>query len=166
MSDEELDPEVLADLQLRESSQYDPKRTRTARYDWRQPDIVAHWPCRRPGCGQTIGVTQEAVDALRVANERMQQEGEREIPTDAVMICPPCKVVFEDVLAEKAARRRAEIRDLVLRMKESPNPRSEHETIKRLTKLGHPDVVGLIEHLAAKLERNGNKTAKAKGSKL
>lgn len=170
---EEIDPEVLADLQLRKASEYDSTRTRgLGVYAWKPPADVAQWPCRRPGCGAMVGVTQDTVDYLAMTNRwiaegrLVDQLDKRPLASDAVVLCADCRVLLEKMREEKSAARRAETRDLVQRMKASPNPRNEHELIKRLSQLHHPDVTGLIESLAAKLESGANKTARAKGKKL
>ena len=170
---EEIDPEVIADLQLRKASEHDSTRTRgVGVYSWKPPELVATWPCRRPGCGAQVGVTQDAVDYLAMVNRWIDQGrlkdqlDKRHIPADAVVLCDPCRVMLEEIRAEKSAKRRSEVAELVKRMKDSANPRSEHEAIKRLSDLHHPDVSGLIESLAAKLETSSGKNVRAKGKKL
>lgn len=114
------DPEVLADLQLRE-------RTARERHDRRGPDgldvgqdpdglspalaalydgapdpDVEHWPCRG-GCGRMVGVTQVAVERLAMSNQLLATKRERPIAKHEVMWCPDCKRLDDE---ERAAARR------------------------------------------------------------
>ncbi len=169
MSDEELDPEVLADLQLRAASEHDATRTRispAAIGTWKPDADVTTWPCRRPGCEQPVGVTQDAIDYLAMCNGWLRKRGEREIPTDAVMLCEPCRKRLQGIYEKAHEKQRERCRELVQKLKASATPRNEHEIIRALEDVKHPDVSGLIESLAAKLESGKNKNAKAKGSKL
>ena len=165
MSDEE-DPEVVADLRLRAATERDDSRSRLTPAQllaWKPDAPVAQWHCRHPSCASLVDVTQEAVDTLATMNGRLRSLGEREIPTDAVMLCEPHRNLMHRILEEKHGEQRVELAECVKRMRQSPAPRNEHDLIKRMTALHHPDVTGLIESLAAKLEK---KPAKAKGSKL
>lgn len=166
MSDE-IDPEVLADLQLRASSQYDSTRTRGAGvYDWKKPNDVAQWPCKRAKCRKPVGVTQEAVDRFedmnRILGNMMPPEPRATI--GEVVFCDECAAAMARTMIDLNVEKRSKLADVIRAMKESANPRAEHDLIKKLNRLDHPDVTGLIESLAAKLETGKN--AKVKGKKL
>lgn len=118
--DSDLDPEVLADLHLRD-------RTARERADRRGPaglDVgqdpdglspalaalyasvpdpdVESWPCRGR-CGRMIGVTQAGVDRLKAWNKRLAARRERPIGKHGVMWCPDCKR-RDDELAQAQRR--------------------------------------------------------------
>lgn len=150
MSDEELDPEVLADLQLRESSTRD--RTRTAREPrWIRPVLVESWPCRAPRCGNSVEVTEEVVDGLKICNRELVRRGEREIPTDAIVLCDSCKLILEHYRLERRLERNKRIAENVRLLKGSANPRMEHEAIRQLQTDHHPDIAGLLDVLERRL---------------
>lgn len=103
-----LDPEVLADLRRREASERDPSRARRDPTDWTPPVIVEHWPCRG-GCGQMVGVTREAIDALATGNALLAKRREPPISKAKVVWCPDCKRRDDELAAmerEAAAAKR------------------------------------------------------------
>jgi hypothetical protein len=100
-----LDPEVLADLRLREQSERDPSRSRVDPTAWTEPAIVEHWPCRG-GCGTMVGVTREAIDALASSNAMLARRREAPIAKTKVVWCPPCKRRDDELAAMQREARR------------------------------------------------------------
>lgn len=167
MSDEDLDPEVLADLQLRKASEYDSTRTRgKGIYDWTKPKLIGAWRCRNPQCNQHVGYTQEDHEYAEVFDGLLAKRGEEPLDRKRIALCLECRVLLQQQLANRNRRKVDELAEVIRRMKNSVNPRNEHALIQQLTRLHHPDVPGLLESLAAKLESGKNKTARAKGKPL
>ncbi len=165
MSDEEIDPEVLADLQLRATSMHDSTRTRGRdTYSWSAPAIVAYWPCRAGGtcrgsvAGQpaVVGVTAEAIDARETFNRQLRSKGEAEIPTHAIAFCETCKRAGLSMQAIVNQDRRERMAAKIRRLKESPPAHEEREIVDQLRKWSHPDVDGLLQSLREK--RDNGKT--------
>ena len=113
------DPEVLADLRLRDRTSRERADRRTAPglnagqdldglspelaalYDGAPDPIVEHWPCRGR-CGRMVGVPKVALERLEDAN-RMLPRRERPIGKHEVMWCPDCKRADDEA---RAAQRR------------------------------------------------------------
>lgn len=116
------DPEVLADLRLRD-------RTARERADRRGPDgldvgqdpdglspaiaklydsapdpDVEHWPCRKR-CGAMVGVTEVALDAFETNNRRLVQMRLQPMGKHEVMWCPDCRRRDDELAAlQRGAR--------------------------------------------------------------
>lgn len=154
-----LDPEVIADLKLRESSTRD--KTRTGEVEWTSPVLVESWKCRAPRCSNVVEVTQDVVDQHRVFNGYLQDRGERDIPTDAIVLCPDCKKLAASYRNEALLERNRQMTADVQHMKASPDPRNEHDCLRRLRANHHPDIDGLLDVLVRRLEgEKGSKRSK------
>lgn len=164
MSDEE-DPEVRRDLELRESSRYDRSRSRISEAAIGNATVaatVAYWSCRNRVCRKPCAVGDEAIFAFEVHNRQLRARGEEPLNTAEIMICADCRTLSQRKIADRNRERVEELRGLIQRMKQSTNPRAEHDLIRQMTDLRHPDVTGLIESLAAKLEKPGKGTGRKK----
>lgn len=164
----ELDPEVVADLALRARTEHDSSRTRTANYAWSRPQIVAAWKCRRPGCNELVGVTEEAMHTIEVWSRELARRGEQPIDTARIVFCDACEVKLREALPDK---RRAEvdrmahvIRQLVagdtqiqIRDHEGQRFVDERAALKQLASWGHPDVSGLEQSLATRNKKQRGK---------
>ena len=146
MSDE-LDPETIADLALRNANLRDRNRGKDADaiYDWSDPPIVESWPCRGK-CGATVGVTQHAVDTLAQANERLRARGEPEI--QHVTFCAACTSRLKAEASERRARNEATMAAMIRELKTGVAPERERDILARLRAMHHPDVDGLARLLA------------------
>jgi len=49
--------------------------------------VIAHWKCRVKICIAKVGVTQTAIDVLKLFNDELRRRREREIDVDDVMVC-------------------------------------------------------------------------------
>lgn len=156
----EVDPEVLADLQLRESSTGDQSRTRKEPH-WSPPTIGAQWPCRNPKClsGAMVDIPVEAVEQLATFNGYLVARGERPIPTDAIAVCEPCKRLLEWHRTNTLIERTETMANLIRALKASGDPRRETEIVDQIIKLRHPDVEGLLLALE---EKHASKSGKAR----
>lgn len=112
-TEEITDPEVLADLQLRDASERDRGRTRPL--GWSPPVFVEHWPCK--GCGALVGMTKESLDVHAMFNRQLASKRESPLPKRGC--CDDCKTRDEDLArmqadAAAAARRPHEQKPLEL----------------------------------------------------
>lgn len=144
---DDMDPEVIADLALRAANLRDRNRGKDADavYDWTDPPIVESWPCRGK-CGATVGVTQHAVDALRVANEKLRARGEPEI--EHVTFCAACTSRLKADAAERRARNEATMAAMIRELRAGVTTEKERAILARLRAMHHPDVDGLARLLA------------------
>lgn len=157
----DLDPEVLADLELRDASMRDRSRSRRAEATLGRElpaPPVAWWTCRAPRCGQLVGIPEQAVERLEIFNARLVSRGEQPIPDDTVAVCDEHRAMLLTHRAETLRRKHDRLRENIVKLKASPNPRSEHELLRELERDHHPDISGLLESLARKLE--GDKASK------
>jgi hypothetical protein len=152
MSDE-LDPEVLADLRLREATLRDPTRTkRDQAVRWDPPEVVTTWPCRNKACQWPVDVTQSAIDSFNLFNAILVKRGEPALSTTEIVVCDECRKKLEQHKAGLNYERRDEMRELIRRLKASKDPRKdprkETELLALLEKRRHPDIPGLLESLS------------------
>lgn len=100
------DPEVLADLRLRDRTARERADRRSvagldvgqdpdglspalaALYDGAPDPDVESWPCRS---GRMVGVPRVALDRLKQANELLKARRDRPIGKHEIMWCPTCR---------------------------------------------------------------------------
>lgn len=164
MSDDE-DPEVIADLQLRASSQYDSTRTRTANYGWTKPTEVEFWPCRMGSCSNMVGVTEETLHALDVHNRRLKSKLEAPINTEQCVFCDECKARGRAMAADRNRKHVDGLAMLIRELKGEPAPKPERERvlIEQIRHMHHPDVDALVTAIR---ERRAGPKSKAPRGKL
>lgn len=154
----EPDPEVIADLVLRASSERDPTRTRgEAVYSWAPPKSVGVWACRNPRCRAFAEVHQENLDALEVFNRQLTSKGEPPLDVTKILYCDGCLAEFKRTAPD---RRRGQVERMAVAiraLKESNDPERERELLDNLEKWGHGDVPGLV---AAIREKRGQTNGK------
>lgn len=162
MSDEELDPEVRADLELREQTTRDRTRSRSTRiYDWRPPVFVENWPCSVPNCDGEYPVESDAVERLEIFNAQLMRKGERPITKSEIGYCESCRAEYKRTAPE---RRRAQVdrmADGIRKLKAAANPQLEYTLLRQLEQWGHPDVKGLVEAIRLSREKPGSKRVRS-----
>lgn len=166
---EEIDPEVLADLQLRESSQRDWTRTRgRGVYDWHKPNDVEQWRCRVPTCGAMVGTTQEAVDAAAVFDRELHRRGEGPLDRERIAMCDDCRKRFLKQRADKNRMHVDGMAELIRELKgeEAPPPERERVLIEKIRHMHHPDVDGLLLSIRERRMREQTGAARAKRRSL
>jgi hypothetical protein len=146
----EPDPEVIADLQFRSQTERDPSRTRGANYDWRAPEVIGKWKCRNRACSTLCDVTEDTMARWADSNAMCERRGWPRIETHEVLVCDRCKLLLADKLCDKRKAQREQTATLIQRLKASSSPRNERGIVEQLEKLGHPDIVGLLEALEGK----------------
>lgn len=150
------DPEVLADLHLRASSERDASRTRgDGVYDWRRNDTADVWGCRSSSCSGTVDVGQEVVDGLEVFNRRLREQREAQIEPHRVAFCADCRAMGAKLAAERNRKHVDALAELIRRLAADPPPSlpDEYDLIEKIKLMRHPDVEGLIGAIRARREQ-------------
>lgn len=126
MTERDLDPEVADDLARRSASERDPAR-KGCKYDWRQPVVIAYWPCAL-GCGRQVGVSQEEIDAHAAGNARAETYGFPPLPE--ALPCPSCKAA--DARKRDEARAAAQLpRQTEIPTTDNPDPIAAYKPTPR-----------------------------------
>jgi hypothetical protein len=165
MSDE-LDPEVLADLQLRKASEHDRTRTRgQGVYDWKPDPTVAQWVCRNASCRALVDVPQICVDRLAAFNANyLAPFNLQPILTSEVMVCDGCRKLLAAMYDKRNRNQVDTMADALRKLRASSNPEGELELQKLLTKCGYHDVPGTVralrDTLNAKAARKADRMTK------
>ncbi len=157
MSFDEEDPEVAADLALRESSVFDRSRTRV------EPAMLATWAPRvafvgmwrcRGGksfvCSSMIPVTEETIERWMMFNARLRDIGQSPIDSGEVLRCDRCVEAWRAQRPATIWDRVDAMAKLIQALKNSDRPEEEREIIKQLTAWNHPDVRGLLQAIAVR----------------
>jgi len=163
---EELDPEVIADLQLRAYSQHDRTRTRgDGVYDWKPAPSVTQWKCRTPPCKVFVGVDADTIEQWEMFNRELVKRGERPIASHDVMRCPSCEAELAKIQPLRLRKRVERMADVIRQLKDGKEQirfkdnsgdhiASRAEALEKLREWGHPDVAGLTQALAEKSSPN------------
>lgn len=166
MSDN-IDPEVLADLQLRAASARDSSRTRGAGvYDWQRPEFVDAWPCRYPGCTELIGVDQDTCEQRVKFNRILKARAEAPIDVAVLLMCSKHTALF---IAERGKRLRAKcerVAENIRKLKDHAQPRTAKDLIAALEKDHHPDIPGLLDAIETRRAGSSETKRRAKGASL
>ena len=144
------DPEVIADLRLRASSQYD--RSRTGEVPWTPPKIHSQVPCRNR-CGALVDWTEEAQEAMEVWNRVLARRGETPLDQTRVVFCNPCRAGGRKQLAANNRKLVDDVAKAIRELKAGVELHRENELLDKLEKAGLPDVSGLRQWLADKANK-------------
>ena len=131
------DPEIIADLQLRSSSQYDSTRLRPGAEShaaWRPSRVIGKWKCRTPPCRNLVDVTEETMEYWAKCNGWLRARGEAPLDTETILRCESCE---EQVKAKRGPwlrNRVDEIASVIRQLKDSRNPRNEEHLLAKLKK--------------------------------
>ncbi len=151
---DEMDPEVLADLQLR--AQTIRERGGSSReVTWHAPTFVDKWPCRNPQCRKPVEVTAETVDRYRVFNAELVKRGEDKMDFRAIVYCDQCRVEFQRTAADRRRGQVDRMAPVIRQVKNSKNPEGETSAIVQLKAWHHPDVEGLVQAVRSRLDGKG-----------
>jgi hypothetical protein len=161
MSDEE-DPEVEADIRLRESSRFDRSRNQGDAPTYVPPKIVDRVPCRNR-CGSVVSWTEEAENTFQTFNRHLAGRAEAQLDKTKIAFCNTCRTAGVGLAAERNRKQVDYIAARVRELKGGCNSDRYGELLKELTKAGHPDVDGLRQALTDKANAKSSKRV-AKGS--
>lgn len=156
--DEPVDPEVLADIELRDRTRRERPNASAALYAWTPTPDVEHWPCRA-GCGRMVGVPQEALDAAITFDRQLARTNEPPLNRAKIVFCSTCKASGMKFAAETNRRHVEALRLLIREAKESSTAADtleERERIEKIRLMRHPNVVDFVAALREKREREGN----------
>lgn len=157
------DPEVLADLRLREHT----ARTRPAITDAQfaqsiretaSPNVIGKVPCRAR-CGNLADWTAEAEDAFNTWNRKLAQDREAPLDKTKIVFCDDCRKRGSKAAGESNRNHVEAVRAAIRELKDKPphNPSEEHAAVRRLEALRHPFaeecVKTIVERAAAKGSR-------------
>lgn len=168
---DDIDPEVAADLRVRDSSVHDSARTRgVGVYSWTPPQAVDQWRCRSSSCGGSVEVTEEAQHALSTFAGELARRDEPPIDERKIAFCGACRELGVSVGADRN-RKHVDAMALLIRelveLAESPSTQQsaarERTLLENCRLMHHPDVAGLTQALRERRERAGNaKTGRRK----
>lgn len=169
MSFEEQDPEVIADLQLREATTRD--KSRTGKFpQWHPPVIVGTVKCRVTDCENTYEWTKDAEEALEDANKYLVNRGEAPLDRNKIVFCLPCRTRGLGMVAKHNRERVSRMTELIRKLKEADNPEQEYDLLRRIRAQGHPDVDGLVKAMRERLDRErerlSGRSRATKGARL
>jgi len=165
MSDE-LDPEVVADLQLRAYSEHDRTRTRgEGAYDWKPPAAVTEWKCRTPPCKVFVGVDADTVEQWEMFNRELVRRAEKPIASHEVVRCASCELEMAKVQPLRLRKRVDRMADVIRQLKdgkeqiryrdnEGDQIGNRELAFAKLKEWGHPDVEGFRQALTEKSSPN------------
>lgn len=165
---DELDPEVAADIALRESSVHDRTRTRGAGvYAWSTPVVVDRWRCRG-NCGGIVTVTEEAQHALEVNNRQLARKNEPPLDTNKIAFCEKCRTIGVTVGDDRNRKHVEALSRLIAELKQNADANDqdhqrERELLQNCRLMHHPDIDGLT--LAIKQRREKAASTKPGGRK-
>ena len=150
----QIDPEVAADIRLRNATATDSTRGGAAIYSWRPPRIAECWDCRASGCASSVGITEEALDACATWDRILANRGESPLDRSAIVFCDACRTVGRELAANRNRTHASLVADVIRQLKEGkpkisiPTRKGERiatvrETFAWLEANGHPDVSAL-----------------------
>lgn len=143
MSDD-MDPEVLADLQLREQTTRERPRMSDAQFaenlrEAAAPRVIGKVPCRAR-CGNVADWTEEAEAAFQTWNRKLVADREAPLDKTRIVFCDDCRRRGAVEAAQSNRNHVEAMRAAIQELKEHPpeTPSEEREAVKRLEKLRHP----------------------------
>jgi hypothetical protein len=163
VNDHEPDPEVLADLALREASIHDMTRSRgEGAYDWKPVRPVCLWRCRNAKCGGFAQVYQDNIDALAMFDRELVKRGEQPLDASKILYCDDCLAEYRRTAPD---RRRAQIDRMAVAirsLKESDDATRERDLIAQISTWGHPDVEGLVKAITDRRVAESGRSGRAR----
>lgn len=174
-SDSDYDPEVAADLELREQTRRERPGLTSAQFAAKVrevavgPTVLEMVPCRAR-CGRTTEWTAEAQHTFDVFNRELAKRGEAPLDKTRIVFCATCKKQGR-ALEGAASRKNVDAMGALIRELRggetfpnppgpAPTPERERQILDVLERAGHPDVVGLRNSLRdsrAKVEGKSRK---------
>lgn len=159
MSDE-LDPEVIADLRLRASTERDTSRAKEAP-TWTPAKIFGQWCCRTPGCGAMVDVTEDCFERWSIFNRELRRRGEDPLDPKLIVYCDRCEGLFRAASADKRRKEVDRMAEVIRQLKDGAetldvtwngqrHTLSKTEAYEKLQKWGHPDAHGLKQAIEEK----------------
>lgn len=149
MSDEE-DPEVAADLALREHAAATRPRMSDAQFGRAlnkaaAPAVIGVVPCRGR-CGSVVDWTEEAEHAFDAFNRKLSRDREAPLDKTRIAFCNRCRTHGAKLSAENNRKQVDKLAELIRELKDEPPPRPDRERdiVEKIKALNHPDVDALV----------------------
>jgi hypothetical protein len=167
VSYEEIDPEVEADIALRERTVRERRGMSETGFaeairEAATPRIVDQVPCRGR-CGGLCDWTAEAEEQFAMFNRELLRRREAPLDKTRIVFCQACIDRAAPIRATEARKHVEYIADLVRRVKASSNPEGERELLEKLKKASHPDIPGLLEALRTRGQKQPGTRARKGG---
>lgn len=159
---DEEDPEVVADVRLREATTRDATRGAPTVIGGDRA-IVAQWPCHAK-CGRMVGVNSTTLEAWRVFNTQLRTAGpwshaqqrytgpEEPLDASAIVYCQLCIDGIKSQEGDECRKYADRMHEIIVELKEAVamgNATKERELTKKLQGR-HPDLNGLLAALRAR----------------
>jgi hypothetical protein len=158
----EMDPEVAADIALRNATMRDRSRSREMP-TYVPARITGKVPCRGR-CGAVVDWTEDAEDQFKIFNGILKAKMEAPLDKTMIVFCAECKREGQAAAAEMNRKKADAMAKLIAELKTKTDPPGEKELLAKLEKLGHPDVTGLLLALRDKAIANKQPRKASKGS--
>lgn len=160
----DLDPEVVADLQLRAATERDSTRSRPTTLRYEPCPTVRVLPCAgnvngKP-CGHPCELTQTGQARLTQFAKMLLSRGEQPLDEHKLLMCDRCRALWESQRADRKRERVEEMRTCIQQLKASKDAEQEYDLWRRVEALHHPDPRGLREALRAKSQGSMRPRAK------
>lgn len=144
---DETDPEVLADLRLRDTSMRD--CTRTGEAHWTPPKIHSKVPCRGR-CGSVVDWAEDAEERFQIFCRELAKRNQAQLDRTQIVFCDNCRAIGNLAAAQRNRKLVDAVAVAIRELKDGCEPHREHELIDKLTRAGHPDIAGLVQWLKDK----------------
>lgn len=149
----EPDPEVIADLQLRDATERDRSRTRRASYAWTPSKIVGAWRCKNLRCPAFVEVTEETMERFCMFNSQLRSRGEAPLDPSKILYCDPCITEYKRTAPDRRRAQMDRMAVVIRQLKDSGDASRERDLIAQLEEWGHPDVTGLVKAITERLAK-------------
>jgi hypothetical protein len=166
----EQDPEVAADIRLRDSSKYDSSRARPSMAllgTWKPEKPAGAWYCRGASkahpCPQRaiVPVDADTIERLLVFNGYLRARNEDPLDSNEIVRCDACRRGIAFQRPPLLRKRVEEVAECIRQLKASSDPRRERELVKQLEAWHHPDVSGLLQALEEKRKGGSQRVTRA-----
>jgi hypothetical protein len=154
------DPEVVADIKLRAATLRDSSRSREMP-TFIPARITGQVPCRGR-CGSLVDWTEEAEERFAIFNRILARKMEAPLDKTRIAFCNKCRTTGMAMQGERNRKATDLMKQFIVELKNGPkSAERERELVDKITKLGHPDVAGLVQAIQ---ERKASKSSARRGS--
>lgn len=122
MSFEELDPEVVADLQLRAATEHDSTRSRPTTLRFEPSVTVRLLPCRNGKCRKPCELTEDGQARIAQFNRILLARSDQPLNEHELLVCDECRALLESHKADRNREHRELMRKHVAALKNAADP--------------------------------------------
>lgn len=166
MDDRDDDPEVRADLELRDSTARDRPRKSYEQVKWSPPVIVGQVPCRGR-CGAVVDWPEDAEHSFQVFNGQLERTNQAPLDKTRIVFCEKCRAYGATLAADNNRKHVDKLAEVIRELRggtthpeapgPAPHPDRERELLEQLRKLHHPDPVAFEIALREARQRSNSK---------